>query len=237
MYKRVCCCSLSFIVAKSSDCVSYIIFIISVCHNLLIVILPTMGLWLNSGEQGIVCAQAKPKWVTIGPVPTPLLRTFWPNTARGSPAQHCKKGPPHYNWRLHWGVGKQIGTEHKVPCEQCHRNLERRETWASCLHKQNLGQQRPTNSNPTRRRMPTKRELNPNCRQESLQTMPMSTLKCYSHCSIRSSKWWKRSVSWKQTRQKRKEANMTQSIRQIKRRHQQEVSRRMRTNTLSLWPK
>ena len=96
-YKRAFYCSLLFIVAKSSDCVSYIIFIISVCHNLLTVVLPAMGLWLNSSEQGIVCAQAGPKWVTIGSVPTPLLRTFGPNTAGGSQAQHCKKGPPHYN--------------------------------------------------------------------------------------------------------------------------------------------
>ena len=96
VYKRAFCCSLSFIVVKSSDCVSYIIFIIFVCHNILTVVLPAMGLWLNFGERGIICAQAGPKWVTIGSVPTPLLRTFGPNIAGGSPTQHCKKGPPHY---------------------------------------------------------------------------------------------------------------------------------------------
>ena len=82
-----------FIVTKSSDCVSYIIFIISAYHNLLIVVLLAMGLWLNSSERGIICTQAGPKWVTIGLVQTSLLRTFGPNTAGGSPAQHYKKGP------------------------------------------------------------------------------------------------------------------------------------------------
>ena len=42
--RRSFCCSLSFIEAKSSDCVSYIIFIISSCHNLLTVVLSAMGL-------------------------------------------------------------------------------------------------------------------------------------------------------------------------------------------------
>ena len=98
--QRAFCCSLLFIMAKSSDCVSYIIFIISVCHNLLTVVLPTMSLWLNSGKRGIVCAQVGPKWVTIGLVSTPLLRTFEPNTAGGSPAQHCKKGSLQLSTRL-----------------------------------------------------------------------------------------------------------------------------------------
>ena len=77
--------------AKSSDCVSYIIFIIPIYHNLLKVVLLAMGLWLNSGEWGIVCAQAGPKWVTIRPVPTLLLRIFGSNTTGGSPTQYCKK--------------------------------------------------------------------------------------------------------------------------------------------------
>ena len=96
VYKRALCCSLSFIVAKCSDCVSYIIFIIFACHNFLKMIMSAMGLWINSGERGIVCAQAEPKWVIIGSIRIPLLRTFRPNTTGGSPAQHCKKFPPHY---------------------------------------------------------------------------------------------------------------------------------------------
>ena len=47
------------------------------------------------GKRGIVCAQARPKWVAVGPVPTPLLKTFGLNTVGGSSAQHCKKGPLH----------------------------------------------------------------------------------------------------------------------------------------------
>ena len=39
--------------AKSSDCICYIIFIIFACYNLLIVVLPAMGLWLNSSEWGV----------------------------------------------------------------------------------------------------------------------------------------------------------------------------------------
>ena len=39
-----------------------------------------------------------------------------PNITRGSTAQHCKKKrPTTLNWRLHCGVGKQIGTEHRSP--------------------------------------------------------------------------------------------------------------------------
>ena len=50
-----------------------------------------MGLWLNSGERGIVFTQAGLKWVTIGPIPGFLLRTFGPNIVGGNPAQHFKK--------------------------------------------------------------------------------------------------------------------------------------------------
>ena len=71
--------------------ISCVIFIIFVCHNLLVATLPTMGLWSKLGKRGVVCAQAEPKWVVVGPVLTPLLRTLGPNTARGNPAQHCKK--------------------------------------------------------------------------------------------------------------------------------------------------
>ena len=46
------------------------------------------------GKRGIFCAQAEPKWVTVGLVLTPLLRILGPSIAGGSPAQHCKKGPP-----------------------------------------------------------------------------------------------------------------------------------------------
>ena len=94
---RAFCCSLSFIETKSSDCVSYIIFIISGCHNLLTVVLSAIGLWLNSGERGIVCAKAESKWVTIEPVLTLLPRTFGPNTAGSSSTQHCKKSQLHYS--------------------------------------------------------------------------------------------------------------------------------------------
>ena len=43
------------------------------------------------GKRGIVCAQAGPKWVIVGPVSTLLFKTLVSNTAGGSPAQHCKK--------------------------------------------------------------------------------------------------------------------------------------------------
>ena len=47
------------------------------------------------GRRGIVCAQGRPNWVAVGPVSTPLLRIFGPNTAGGSPARFNQKGPLH----------------------------------------------------------------------------------------------------------------------------------------------
>ena len=47
------------------------------------------------GKRGIICAQARPKWVAVGPVSTPLLRTLGSSTAEDSPTQHCKKA--HHN--------------------------------------------------------------------------------------------------------------------------------------------
>ena len=47
------------------------------------------------GKRGIIYAQARPKWVTVGPVSTPLLRTLGSSTAEDSPTQHCKKA--HHN--------------------------------------------------------------------------------------------------------------------------------------------
>ena len=41
-------------------------------------------------KRGIVYAQARPKWVAVWLVLTPLLRTLRPSTAGGSPAQHYK---------------------------------------------------------------------------------------------------------------------------------------------------
>ena len=41
-------------------------------------------------KRGIVYAQARPKWVAVWLVSTPLLRTLRPSTAGGSPAQHYK---------------------------------------------------------------------------------------------------------------------------------------------------
>ena len=38
-----------------------------------------MGLWLNSGERGIVCTQAGPNWAIIGPIPTSLLKRHLPD--------------------------------------------------------------------------------------------------------------------------------------------------------------
>ena len=44
----------------------------------------------------------------------PYSETFGPITAGGSPAQHTyTKKAPTLNWRLHWGVGKQIGVKEK----------------------------------------------------------------------------------------------------------------------------
>ena len=45
------------------------------------------------GRRGIVCAQAKPNWVAVGPVSTPLLRIFGLNTAGGSLARFNQKRP------------------------------------------------------------------------------------------------------------------------------------------------
>ena len=57
---------------------------------------PAMGLWSKPGTRGIVCAQARPKWVVVGLVPTPLLRTFGPRTAGCNPAQPNIVKKAHY---------------------------------------------------------------------------------------------------------------------------------------------
>ena len=50
------------------------------------------------GRQGIVCTQAGPNWVTVGPVSTPLLRILGPNTIGGSPAWFKQKRPTTHIW-------------------------------------------------------------------------------------------------------------------------------------------
>ena len=45
------------------------------------------------GRRVIVCTQAGPNWVAVGPVSTPLLRIFWHSTAWGKPAQFNQKRP------------------------------------------------------------------------------------------------------------------------------------------------
>ena len=73
-------------------CLPWLIRSSSACHGHMNKVL---------SKQGIVCAQAGPKWVVIKPVSTPLLRTFRPSTAGGSPAQHCKKA--HHTKLLGYG--------------------------------------------------------------------------------------------------------------------------------------
>ena len=70
-------------------CLPWFIWSSSACHGHVNEVL---------GKWGIVCAQAGPKWVTVGPVSTLLLRTLWSSIAVGSPAQHCKKA--HHNHYL-----------------------------------------------------------------------------------------------------------------------------------------
>ena len=68
-----------------------VIFIISAYHNFLIATLPAMGMWSKSGKRDVVHAQAKPRWVAIESVLTPLSRKLGPSMARAGPAQYYKK--------------------------------------------------------------------------------------------------------------------------------------------------
>ena len=187
------------------------------------------------GRRDIVCAQARLSWVAVGPVSTPLLRILEPSTAGGNPVHFNHKRPTTLNWRLRWRVEKQIGTG--ALTNKCLQNPEQREIWMMCPRKQSPSQRRLTNSSLTRQKVTTEWGLDPSHDQESLLTMPTSLLKFYSPCNTHSNKWWKKSVSWKQTKQRKKEASMTQNMRQTKKRHQQEVSHRMRNNVSLLWPK
>ena len=66
-------------------CLPWLIRSSSACHGHMNEVL---------GKRGIVYAQAGSKWVTVGPVSTPLLKTLRTSIAWGSPTQHCKKDPP-----------------------------------------------------------------------------------------------------------------------------------------------
>ena len=103
------------------------------------------------GRRGIVCAQARPNWVAVGPISTPLLRILGPSTAGGSPAQFNHKRPTTLNWWLHWGVEKQIGTE--ALTNKCLQSPEQCEIWVSWPHKQSPGQWRLTNNSQTRQKV------------------------------------------------------------------------------------
>ena len=50
-----------------------------------------------SDRQGIVCAQARPNWVAVGPVSTSLLTILGPNTTGVSPAWFNQKKAHHNN--------------------------------------------------------------------------------------------------------------------------------------------
>ena len=55
---------------------------------LFLIYFSTFGLWVAACRSLLFILS-----VAVGPVLTSLLRTFGPNTAGGSLAQHCKKGP------------------------------------------------------------------------------------------------------------------------------------------------
>ena len=57
-------------------------------------------IWNNSARRkcalsrrDIVCTQAGPNWVAVGPVSTPILKILRPNTAGGSPTHFNQKRP------------------------------------------------------------------------------------------------------------------------------------------------
>ena len=81
-------CRSPLFILSSISCVLFIIF---ACHNFPVAALFAMGMWSKFGKQGVVCAQARPRWVAIGPVLTLLSRKLRPSTARGSSAQYYKK--------------------------------------------------------------------------------------------------------------------------------------------------
>ena len=67
-------------------------------------ICPPQLIWNSSacrkhvlGRRGIVCAQAEPNWVAIGPVSTPLLVIFGSSIAGGSPARFNQNKAYHTN--------------------------------------------------------------------------------------------------------------------------------------------
>ena len=173
---------------------SLITIITSACHNSSIAALPTMGMWPNFWrmEHSLCISRTKVSYSWIGL--NSLIQNIWVFSIAGdSPTPKSQKGLPHLNLWLHWGVGKQIGT--KALINKCPQNPRQRETRASCPCRQSPSQKRLTNSNPTKRKVSTEWGLNPNHSQESPLTMQTSSLKCCSHCSTRSSKWWRKSVS------------------------------------------
>ena len=173
---------------------SLITIITSACHNSSIAALPTMGMWPNFWrmEHSLCISRTKVSYSWIGL--NSLIQNIWVFSIAGdSSTPKSQKGLPHLNLWLHWGVGKQIGT--KALINKCPQNPRQRETRASCPCRQSPSQKRLTNSNLTKRKVSTEWGLNPNHSQESPLTMQTSSLKCYSHCSTRSSKWWRKSVS------------------------------------------
>ena len=160
---------------------SLITIITSACHNSSIAAPPTMGMWPKFWrmEHSLCISWTKVSYSWIGL--NYLIQNIWVFSIAGdSPTPKSQKGLPHLNLRLRWGVGKQIGT--KALINKCPKNPS---------------QKRLTNSSPTRQKVSTEWGLNPNHSQESPLTMQTSSLKCYSYCSTRSSKWWRKSVSWK----------------------------------------
>ena len=155
-------------------CLSQPIWNSSACHK------------CASSRWGIVCTQVGPNWVAAGPVSTPILRILGPNTAGGSLADFNQKRPITLNWQHRWRVEKQKGTE--ALANKCLQSPEQREIWVSCPHKQSPGQRHLTNSSLTWWKVTTEWGLNPNHSQESLLTMPTSSLKFCSPCNTHSNK-------------------------------------------------
>ena len=95
---RVLLVTALYLFCLSSECISFVIFITFVYHNSLIAAPSVIGMWPRFfGKWSVVCAQAGPRWVTIGLVTTPSSRILGPSTVGGSLAQHHKKAHHKYN--------------------------------------------------------------------------------------------------------------------------------------------
>ena len=56
---------------------------------------------------GLTCAQTGLKCISFRPASTLLPQTHRPQCNKRDQSPTIQKGPPHLNWRLHWGVGEK----------------------------------------------------------------------------------------------------------------------------------